>query len=104
MTFEKYIDVHFFQHDHYEKMKHQLLHIRGIMSRNKAFAKQPVNVQYDQCILIVTIALQSQTDLLNRTRIVRKKERKEYPYSIDHNFQPKQVIPIESCTANHLLK
>ena len=95
MTFEQHIDKAFFQSDHYDKLKHQLLHVRRIMTvQHKSFARRSIESQFSECVTIVTIALHSQTDAISQMRIISKKRRKTYPYSIDHNFTSKEIISI----------
>lgn len=102
MTFEQYIDDAFFQENSYEKMRHQLLHVRQKMSIHKSFSRQSVKAQFEQCVTILIIATQSQTDVIHNIRILRKPETKEFPYSIDYKFKPKDVLPIEGSAIKQL--
>lgn len=99
--FEQLIWDSYSQLDNYDSMRYKLIRIRDIMSKShKSFAELSAQRQYDYCITIGIIVVQSTSKDLNRLRVISKPKDEVFEYSIDEGFVP--PVPIELRTVKLL--
>lgn len=98
--FEQLIWDSYSQLDNYDSMRYKLIRIRDIMSKShKSFAELPAQKQYDYCITIGIIVVQSTTKDLRQLSLSKNKN-EVFEYSIDEGFVP--PVPIELRTVKLL--
>lgn len=93
LKFEKLIWDRFSQEKEYDQMRFKLIRTREIMSGlHLKFENFPVQMQFDFCITIAIIVIQTSTqDLIQLSLSGDKNEM--FKYSIDDGFVP--PVPIE---------
>lgn len=94
MTFDDLIYREFADSDHFDKMRHGLLRIREIMQKHKSFRGLTVEDQFNQCVTIHCIAMQTATANIRKLKIVRKREKTALPYSVEEGYEPKPILEI----------
>lgn len=98
--FEQLIWDSYSQLDNYDSMRYKLIRIRDIMSKShKSFTELSAQRQYDYCITIGIIVVQSTTKDLRQLSLSKNKN-EVFEYSIDEGFVP--PVPIELRTVKLL--
>ena len=86
--FEKLIWDAYSQLDNYDRLRYKLFRIKEIMSKhNTSFSKLPVKTQFDYCVTIGIIVVQSATKDLRQFSLSKDKNEK-FEYSIDEGYVP----------------
>lgn len=94
--FDAHIWKSFSASDEFDKLKYQLNRVRKIMMRQQdSFKKMTAIRQFDYCITICCIAIQTSHKDLRQFRMAADKN-KVFPYSINEGFEEPEVINIET--------
>lgn len=95
--FDKLIWDAYGQESDYDSLRYKLFRIKEIMSNHhKSFATLPTKQQFDYCITIGIIVVQSTTKDLRRFSLNKPKD-EIFEYSIDEGFVP----PVQIVLKNH---
>jgi hypothetical protein len=87
----------FSQKSNYNKVRHNMIRARDIMSNsNASFQELPVEIQFDYCVTIVLIATHTALKDINKISIIKKANTESYEYSIDEGFVPPITIEINN--------
>ncbi len=91
--FEKLIFDYAGQEKNYDLLRHNLLRARSIMNkRHTSFKRLSAVVQFEYCLTIVLIAVDTSAKNLRKFSLSRDKK-EHFKYSIDEGYTP--PIPIE---------
>jgi hypothetical protein len=104
--FEQLIWDAYSQSYNYDSMRHKLIRIRNIMSKShNSFGKFPAKQQYDYCITIGIIVVQSTRKDIQKLSIITKEKPEVFEYSIDEGFVKPTPIPLKpTITINDLIE
>jgi hypothetical protein len=95
--FEKFIWDAFNEHESYNRLRHNIYRVHKLMSEaHIEFKTFTALTQFKFCCTIATIAVNTTTQSIRELSVLRKKEKKEFKYSIDEGFvepETKNVTP-----------
>ena len=94
LRFEKLVWDEYSQGNSFDKLRHNFIRTREIMiEQHESFNNFPAQKQFDYCVTIIIIALQSTRQDLNKLRMFSKPKNNNYEYSINEGFV--KPVPIE---------
>lgn len=95
-AFEELIWKAYSQEKNFDQLRHQLIRCRDIMSKSqKTFVKMPIQQQFDYCVTIGIIVVQSTTKDLRKISILKKNKNEPFPYSLMEGFVEPTPIKIK---------
>lgn len=87
MQFEGFISLKYAKEKNFKKLKHNLNNIRAtLLAEIPDFHLKPVQVQFEYCVTVGCIALQSQQDAVRKLRVFTPAKKEVLPYSIDRYY------------------
>lgn len=92
---EKFQDIiwnTYSQNNNYDKLKHQLNRVRGLMIKHRSFNAMSAKEQFDQSVTICIIANQSTRKTVSGISIIEEKKEQKFEYAVEEDYkEPKRI-------------